>query len=358
MESLGDFLKETRTSKGLSLIQIAKDTRIAKRYLEALEEEEFSIFPGEAYLKGFLRTYASYLKLDPNEIIDKYEKIKMAETPTPIEQLIPKPKTNLRPVIAFLIIVLILGGGGYGGYNLYKYLVKLAKEGKFAKKKNKKDKNEATTFNLMQNEDEKIFNVKKDDLIEVEIESNKYTLKVNQLIPVVVVDDTKGHDFYLVKNHLYEIDINNDQNYDVGLYLNYWDKTLANITMTRLNQDNLSEYYKRMVLSESDKAETITTKKEKEKIEFTINVKSGNYFKYKIDDQDEIEGFFNTQSQQNISAENYVIIWMSNAGLMDINFKNYNKLYSPGNPGQIDVKMIRWKKANSGDYELQVSSLK
>ena len=69
MDSLGKFLKETRINLDISLGQIAKDTNIAKKYLEAIENEEYSIFPGDTYLKGFLRSYCEYLKLDPNEII-------------------------------------------------------------------------------------------------------------------------------------------------------------------------------------------------------------------------------------------------------------------------------------------------
>ena len=50
MESIGEKLRQTRESKGYTIEQIARDTHIAKRFLEALEDEDFSVFPGDLYL--------------------------------------------------------------------------------------------------------------------------------------------------------------------------------------------------------------------------------------------------------------------------------------------------------------------
>ena len=72
MESIGEKLKTSREAKALSIDQIARDTNIAKRYILALEHEDFEIFPGEPYLLGFLRNYSDYLGLDANEMIALY----------------------------------------------------------------------------------------------------------------------------------------------------------------------------------------------------------------------------------------------------------------------------------------------
>ena len=69
MESLGEKLKETRNEKGLTLDQISRETNISVRFLEALESENFDVFPGEPYVLGFLRNYSSYLDLDVQKII-------------------------------------------------------------------------------------------------------------------------------------------------------------------------------------------------------------------------------------------------------------------------------------------------
>lgn len=90
MESLGDKLKTAREQKGFTFDQIARDTNITRRYLEALEREDFAQFPGEPYLLGFLRNYAEYLGLDVQELISAYRTIKIQEQPIPVEQLLKK----------------------------------------------------------------------------------------------------------------------------------------------------------------------------------------------------------------------------------------------------------------------------
>ena len=63
MRSLGDKLKSTRETKGYTFDYISRETNIDTRYLEALETENFAVFPGEPYLQGFLRNYGEYLGL-------------------------------------------------------------------------------------------------------------------------------------------------------------------------------------------------------------------------------------------------------------------------------------------------------
>jgi cytoskeleton protein RodZ len=69
---IGATLREARVRNGLTLVQVAEDTKIRSKYLQALENEEFGDLPGEAYAKGFLRSYATYLGLDAQVILDEY----------------------------------------------------------------------------------------------------------------------------------------------------------------------------------------------------------------------------------------------------------------------------------------------
>ncbi|MBI4753742.1 helix-turn-helix domain-containing protein, partial [Candidatus Desantisbacteria bacterium] len=68
MERIGDVLKKKRLGLNISLGQSAEETMIASRYLESIENSDFSPFPGNVYAKGFLRRYAEYLKLEEVEI--------------------------------------------------------------------------------------------------------------------------------------------------------------------------------------------------------------------------------------------------------------------------------------------------
>ncbi|HUJ55481.1 MAG TPA: RodZ domain-containing protein [Gaiellaceae bacterium] len=72
MFEIGSSLREARERRGLSSEDVQKAIRIRDRYLNALEEERWELLPGEAYLKGFLRTYADFLGLDGNLYVDEY----------------------------------------------------------------------------------------------------------------------------------------------------------------------------------------------------------------------------------------------------------------------------------------------
>jgi len=72
MFEIGHSLREARTRRGMSAADVQKGIRIRERYLSALEEEHWEQLPGDAYTKGFLRTYAEFLGLDGELYIDEY----------------------------------------------------------------------------------------------------------------------------------------------------------------------------------------------------------------------------------------------------------------------------------------------
>jgi cytoskeleton protein RodZ len=69
MEPLGEYLKQARKKKRLSLEQIASKTRIQERHLQALESEDFGELPAKVFAKGFVRSYAKALGLDEEEAL-------------------------------------------------------------------------------------------------------------------------------------------------------------------------------------------------------------------------------------------------------------------------------------------------
>jgi cytoskeletal protein RodZ len=116
VESLGNKLKTAREEKDLTYGEVSKETNITIRYLEALEKEDFSVFPGEPYALGFLKNYGEYLGLNPEELNFLYRSLKIQEQPAPVEQLLrdpsPVPKI-LKWVTAILAILAVIGGGAY-----------------------------------------------------------------------------------------------------------------------------------------------------------------------------------------------------------------------------------------------------
>ena len=85
--SFGTWLRRQRELREISLREIADVTKISIRYLEALEQDRFDVLPAPVFAKGFLREYARYVGLDPDEVVNSYltaqEEVEPAELPEP-----------------------------------------------------------------------------------------------------------------------------------------------------------------------------------------------------------------------------------------------------------------------------------
>jgi cytoskeleton protein RodZ len=71
---IGDALLTAREEQGRDLQDVARVLRVRTDYLRALEDEEFDTFGGDIYAKGFLRSYAVELGLDPEPLLDLYRR--------------------------------------------------------------------------------------------------------------------------------------------------------------------------------------------------------------------------------------------------------------------------------------------
>lgn len=91
MDSIGDRLKEAREEKGLSLEQVMRDTHISKTFIAAIEREDFSIFPGETYIVGFIRNYAEYLGFKGDDFVQMYRNLMIQGQPLPLDELVTTP---------------------------------------------------------------------------------------------------------------------------------------------------------------------------------------------------------------------------------------------------------------------------
>lgn len=72
MGALGQYLRSAREARGINLHDAAQQTRISVVYLKALEEEDFSKLPGEVFVRGFLKNYGKFLRLDETQVMKKY----------------------------------------------------------------------------------------------------------------------------------------------------------------------------------------------------------------------------------------------------------------------------------------------
>jgi transcriptional regulator with XRE-family HTH domain len=88
MGELGRLLTRAREARGLTLEDAERDTRISRRYLAALEAEQFEIIPAPVYARGFLRSYSQYLGLDPQEALAMFPR----EDDDPYTRAEPEPE--------------------------------------------------------------------------------------------------------------------------------------------------------------------------------------------------------------------------------------------------------------------------
>jgi cytoskeletal protein RodZ len=114
---IGDSLREARTRRGHSAADVHKAIRIRERYLTALEEERWDMLPGEAYTKGFLRTYAEHLGLNSQLYIDEYNARIARHDEEP--SLVPHPSATdtrhvQRGVLVALASILVVGAAVAG----------------------------------------------------------------------------------------------------------------------------------------------------------------------------------------------------------------------------------------------------
>jgi cytoskeleton protein RodZ len=112
---IGTTLREARVRRNLTLQQVEEDTKIRVKYVQAMENEDFDIMPGPTYVKGFLRTYAEYLGLDPDVIIGEYRSReprgtqRVHEEPFGGVSTLGKPRSHRgRNTIVFVAVVCLL----------------------------------------------------------------------------------------------------------------------------------------------------------------------------------------------------------------------------------------------------------
>ena len=113
MFEIGNTLREARVRRNLTLQQVEEDIKIRVKYVQAMENEDWDVMPGVTYVKGFLRTYATYLGLDPDVIIGEFRSRGMVPSqehhePFSGSSVIGKPRSHRGRNTIVLVAVLCL----------------------------------------------------------------------------------------------------------------------------------------------------------------------------------------------------------------------------------------------------------
>lgn len=115
---VGAMLKEMRLQKGLKTADIAKKLCIRKIYLEAIEDSNYKEIPPLPYGIGFIRSYANFLGLNGENIVELYKEETNLSEPQDIKVLEPQPEATM-PGIQYLLISLLAIALIYIGWNLF-----------------------------------------------------------------------------------------------------------------------------------------------------------------------------------------------------------------------------------------------
>ena len=135
MPAIGDTLRDARMRQRIEIGEVEARTKIRAKYLRALENEQFDLLPGSTYVKTFLRTYAEFLGLDAQLLVEEYRVHHEPRAEADAQHFAPGPPPRREPVygrpsprrgavvaavvaslLAFILILGVTGEeGGDGG---------------------------------------------------------------------------------------------------------------------------------------------------------------------------------------------------------------------------------------------------
>lgn len=368
MNQIGPVFREARTRSGKTIEEAVRETKIAKKYLNAIENENFDIFPGETYLIGFLRNYAQFLGLDPDEMVLKYKDYKIQEQPAPIEQLTARPRNTKRYFLVVVICVMIVSVVLYvfflGRRGDQKIATKM--EDKVEQKNVQTQKKDDTV--VVFEEEEVIKDFKKGEVIAFPLRNSRYEVTIDGIEETFdfSIEDIP---FSLSNDEHVEIDFDRDGRKDLMIRPNSFGEGTVNLTLKKLYRSDLQE--KDMGPSvdiEGDKTQLsggppevviireegllsqlpiapktgfqIVSSYEKTEINMLAQTQSITYIGYYVDDGSKEETLLKNGDQLSVMAKDVLRITAANAGNVDIKINDIP--LSLGDKGQVVAKVIRW----------------
>lgn len=128
--TLGEKLREAREARGYSLREVADNTRISARHLEAIEADDYKPLPGGVFNKGFIKAFARYVGVDEAEALGDYTRqmnqqgLAAADDEAPISRkhevyLGDEPRRPFLTIVLALIILGLLSWGVIAGLQWY-----------------------------------------------------------------------------------------------------------------------------------------------------------------------------------------------------------------------------------------------
>jgi len=365
MKSIGDTLRAAREERGISIDQAVHETNISRTYLEALESEDFSAFPAEAYLIGFLKNYAEFLGLEPEKIAGQFKNYKLSEEPTPIEQLVGPPKGAVaRKVLLIVFAVLALGAGGFFGVprliGTVKNYLKERAEKAMAEEEVVPPEEIVPDVPLWEGE------IRPGDTLVLKDSKNgkpPVRLTVGAGNGKVFVEGPEQEKLDIMLGE--EVYILGDTGHPAWrLYLKDMGLPDGSVVMEIQQLPDIEENYAESTLppQQGPPSGIAERKKEPQKLisdsspqRFTLDIAFRGYclFRYKLDNQEPQENYYQDGDNFRLDVGRTVTLWASNAGALYA--KIGGKELTLGRRGEVVTAQIRWVlNEETGLYELTV----
>ena len=361
MESYGELLRKARLEQNLDIEKVAREILIEQRYLQGLEDEDSSVFSGEAYMMGFLRNYSNYLGLDTELILKLYNNKKIQESPVP-EGLIAKhrPRWLVPTVIASLVFIL--------GVIATVLILLLTK-------KNTEDNSEVVISSNAKSKQYELDNTKftqrlyKGDQILVPSDNGSIVLTVRDTLSSFGLETPAGV-FYTDLSEESEIDIDGDSVADIIVYvsdISYTDVDRG-VEVSILMRHDKSSSFDEVNVEEIPFITEINSKHPQKIIlednrayPFTINAsfRGTCLFRSKVDNATSNEIFFNRGEVFTANPHNGIRLWISNSNTVKFTIIADSKTFDLdiGPAGQVLVEDIKWIKDTDGKYKLVIIEL-
>ena len=361
MESYGELLRKAREEKNLNVDKIAREISIESRYLTGLEDEDNGVFPGEAYMLGFLRNYSNYLELDTDYILKLYNNKKIQESPVPEGLLIKRRPIKLILAIVIPSVVVVIAAAVITTLLLLKKNV--AEDDSVVLSSSSK----ARQYEL----DNSKFSqrVYKGDQIIVPTNNGQIVLTVRDTLSSFGLD-TPGGVFYTDLAEETEIDINGDSTPDLIVYVSDISSSdeSRGAEISMLLRHSVAMNTQGVNVDEIPFEADIKSKHPQKVIlednrayPFTINAsfRSSCLFRDKVDNDNSVESYFAKGEVFTANPHNGIRLWISNSNAVKFTIIADSRTFDLdiGAAGQVLVEDIKWIKDSDGRYKLIVVEL-
>ncbi|MBN2322711.1 MAG: helix-turn-helix domain-containing protein [Spirochaetes bacterium] len=366
MNQLGPLFREARIQSGKTLDDAVRETKIAKKYLIAIENEDFDIFPGETYLVGFLRNYAQFLGLDSDEMVIKYRDYKIQEQPAPIEQLVARPKNARRNILLAFVVLIVIGAA--------LYVILGGKDSKGEEKQKKAQKTEQVEKAVSEDEaraivfeeEELTRDFSRGDKISISHKGKEHIISIDG-IEEDLLFSISSIPFSLAADERVEIDFDRDGRKDLLIRTNMLGVDTVNLTIKRLYKTAVTDSDitlsgeeesagtitgppEVVIIKESDLVSTgpiapetgfqIVSGYERTDISTLIRARATVYVGYYVDEEGKEEALLKAGDELEINAEEMLRLTATNANAAEMEINRVP--VDLGKSGETVLKLVRW----------------